>query len=157
MPEYETWGTVCVVIDAEAAIERDIKFWVTRANAVITRAPIEKDLVVYIFDNKMYDPMDDPLFTRQTWRLKNKNESDQMPGGTQAPEQASSSSGPATHGWEDWSEGQWHKRQEESAASSSAAPAAEIDPDIDPLEEANREEFEEIYRIYLMETQASMS
>ena len=95
MPEYGARGTVCVVIDAEAAIEMGIRFLVTRANAVITRAPIDPDLIVYILDNKMIDPMENTLYTHPAWDIGDIDfeDSTQQQGGTQAQEHANSSSG----------------------------------------------------------------
>ena len=56
-----------MIIDADAAPKQGHEFWVTRSNAVITRTSIDTELIVYVLDNKMDDPMADPLFSRPVW------------------------------------------------------------------------------------------
>ena len=123
---------MCVVIDADAALEQGHEFWIARSNAVITRTPVETELVIYILDNKMDDPMADPLFARPVWHFKQKKKADTVPGGTPAAEkdQAQSSTWTAPAKGEDWDA--WSSWKDPTPAA--AAAAAEPDSDVDQKE-----------------------
>ena len=172
LPAYDTWNKVCVIVDAIAAMEDGADFWMTRSNAVVTRSPIDTRHIVYILDNKMGDPMARPLFKRLVWTVK--PSSSVVSGGTLTTptEQPSSGSREAWADWSEWKEStwsgneKWDKADEAMAqAASSAAPAdvppippaaapsppAPADKTPDPLDEANRADWEETYRVFLLE------
>ena len=169
LPGYPTNGALCVVIDAETALANGHEFWITRSNAVITRYPVERKLIIYILDNKLDDPMSDPWFARGGWNLKKKKgkKADTVSGGSAATrkEQASSSSsaGPARGGdWKSW--GTWEDPTP-GAAAIAAEPITTKDelietktelidtkskPDLDAYQDDD-DAFAEVYRVWLKE------
>ncbi|MBM3968032.1 MAG: hypothetical protein FJ308_23695, partial [Planctomycetes bacterium] len=55
LPPYSTWGEIVVCVNARQMMEDGHELWVTKSNAIISRAPVSRDYIGQIMETKSKD------------------------------------------------------------------------------------------------------